>query len=180
MALVKGCEHAYCVKCILRVGFILRKTNLPKCKAPFEFLIVHRTLDGRVYDYLFEESVFLLLRVSWFKPRVVVEREEVDEDFDDLYDEDEVEDLAEAYLRSSKGLRIGNRRWRDDGYVRVGEARPVGRLHLQDSSAGPSRQHKKKEPAVREAVSQREKRNLKREAAAAAKHQRHLARLGRS
>ncbi|KAL0284266.1 UNVERIFIED_CONTAM: hypothetical protein Sradi_7204200 [Sesamum radiatum] len=132
------------------------------------------------YDSLFEESVFLLLRASWFKPRVVVEREEVDEDFDDLYDEDEVEDLAEVYLRSSKGLRIGNRRWRDDGYFRVGEARPVGRLHIQDSSAGPSRQLKKKEPVVRETISQREKRSLKREVAAAAKHQRHLARLGRT
>ncbi|KAL0370313.1 UNVERIFIED_CONTAM: hypothetical protein Sangu_0349400 [Sesamum angustifolium] len=136
-------------------------------------------LLGRVYDYMFEESVCLLLRASWFKPMVVVELEEVDEDFYDFYFEDEDEDLEEVYLGSSSGIRIGNRRWGDNGYVRAGrqEARPVCRQNLQDSGAGPSRQPEKKEAAAKE-VGRRAKRTLKREAAdkaAAAKHQQHLA-----
>ncbi|KAL0418455.1 UNVERIFIED_CONTAM: hypothetical protein Sradi_1259000 [Sesamum radiatum] len=115
---------------------------------------------------------------------VVVEREEVDEDFYDFYFEDEDEDLEEVYLGSSSGIRIGNRRWGDNGYVRAGrqEARPVCRRNLQDSGAGPSRQPEKKEAAAKE-VGRRAKRTLKREAAdkaAAAKHQQHLARLGRT
>ncbi|XP_011090171.1 uncharacterized protein LOC105170929 isoform X1 [Sesamum indicum] len=184
-ATIKGCEHAYCVTCILRWASYKQKPTCPQCKTPFEFLNIHRSLDGRVYDYTFEESVCLLLRASWFKPMVVVEREEVDEDLYDFYYEDEEEDLEEVYLGSSSGIRIGNRRWGDNGYVRAGrqEARPVCRQHLQDSGAGPSRQPKKKEGAVKETVGRRAKRTLKREAAdkaAAVKHQQHLARLGRT
>ncbi|XP_022897941.1 uncharacterized protein LOC111411649 isoform X2 [Olea europaea var. sylvestris] len=150
-ALVKGCEHAYCI-----------------------------------HDYMFEESVCLLLRASWFKPLIVVEREEVYEETEDYYCEDEDEDF---FLGSSSSLRIGNRRWGDNGYVRGGrqEARPISRPNFQDSGAGPSRQPKKKEAAAaaaaKEPVGRRAKRTLKREAAdmaAAAKHQQHLVRFGRT
>lgn len=135
-----------------------------------------------IHDYMFEESVCLLLRASWFKP--LVEREEVDEETEEYYYEDEEEDLDEVYLRSSSNLRIGNRRWGDNGYIRGGrqEARPVYRPNLQGSGAGPSRRPEKKETAVKETVGRRAKRALKREAAdkaAAAKHQQHLVRLGR-
>lgn len=140
-----------------------------------------------IHDYMFEESVCLLLRASWFTPLVLVESSEVVyEEIEEYYDEDEEEeDLDDdVYLGSSKSLRIGNRRWGDNGYVRAGrqEARPVVfRPNLQDSSgAGPSRRAEKKES--KEAVGRRAKRALKREAAdkaAAAKHQQHLARLGR-
>ncbi|KAG8388946.1 hypothetical protein BUALT_Bualt02G0178100 [Buddleja alternifolia] len=185
-ALVKGCEHAYCVTCILRWASCKTEPTCPQCKHPFEFLNIHRALDGSIHDYMFEESVCLLLRASWFKPLVVVEREEVFEEIEDYYYEDEEEDLNEVYLGNSIGVRIGNRRWGDNGYVRGGrqEARPIHhRPSFQDSgSAGPSRQPKKKETAAKEPVGRRAKRALKREAAdkaAAAKHQQHLVRLGR-
>ncbi|KAL3850170.1 hypothetical protein ACJIZ3_012052 [Penstemon smallii] len=186
-ALVKGCEHAYCVTCIVRWASYKKEPTCPQCKNPFEFLNIHRALDGSIHDYMFEESVCLLLRASWFTPLVVVEREEVDYEIEDYYYyEDEDEDLNEVYLGSSSSLRIGNRRWGDSGYVRGGrqEARPIPRPNFQDSGAGPSRQPKKKETAVpKELVGRRAKRALKREAAdkaAAAKHEQHLVRLGRN
>lgn len=177
-ALVKGCEHAYCVNCILRWASCKKQPTCPQCKSPFEFLNVHRALDGSIHDYMFEESVCLLLRASWFKTLVEVEKEELDK-IEEYYYEDDEEDLDEFYLSRSSTLRIGNRRWGDNGYVSAGrqQARPV-----QDSGPGPSRQPRKKETPAKELVGRRAKRALKREAAdkaAAVKHQQHLVRLGR-
>nr|XP_016487108.1 PREDICTED: uncharacterized protein LOC107807267 isoform X1 [Nicotiana tabacum] len=188
-ALVKGCEHAYCVTCILRWATYKKEPACPQCKHPFEFLHVHRSLDGSIQDYMFEESVCLLLRASWFNPLIVEEKQEVDDNMDYLYAyEDEDEELEHFYFTSSSHLRIGNRRWGDNGYVRAGrqEATPVPRPNSQDFGAGSSRQTKKKEAAAvapKEAVGRRAKRALKREAAdkaAAEKHQQHLVRLGRA
>ncbi|KAL7227264.1 hypothetical protein ACSBR1_022174 [Camellia fascicularis] len=186
-ALVKGCEHSYCVTCILRWATYREKPTCPQCKHPFEFLNVHRSLDGSIHDYMYEESVCLLLRASWFKPLIVEEREELEDEGEAYYpyEDDDEEDLDEAYFNRSSSLRIGNRRWGDNGYVRGGrqEARPVHRPNPHNSSAGPSREPKKKEVAVKDAlVGRRAKRALKREAAdkaAAAKHEQHLVRLGR-
>ncbi|KAJ8528979.1 hypothetical protein K7X08_035814 [Anisodus acutangulus] len=187
--LVKGCEHAYCVTCILRWATYKKEPTCPQCKHPFDFLYVHRSLDGSIQDYMFEESVCLLLRASWFKPLIVEEKQEVNDDMDYLYayayeDEEELEDF---YFTSSPSLRIGNRRWGDNGYVRAGrqEARPAHRPpNSQDLGAGSSRQAKKKEAAgPKETVGRRAKRALKREAAdkvAAEKHQQHLVRMGRT
>jgi len=183
-ALVKGCEHAYCVTCILRWATYREKPTCPQCKHPFEFLNVHRSLDGSIYDYMFEESVCLLLRATWFNPLIVEDREDAYDDPEDYYPyEDEEDDLDEVYFSSSSSLRIGNRRWGDNGFVRAGrqEARPVHRSNYQDSGAGSSREPKNKEP-VKVTTGRRAKRALKREAAdqaAAAKHQQHLVRLGR-
>ncbi|KAK3003681.1 hypothetical protein RJ639_018451 [Escallonia herrerae] len=183
-ALVKGCEHAYCVTCILRWATYKDEPTCPQCKHPFEFLNVHRSLDGSIHDYMFEESVCLLLRASWFNPLIVEFREEADYEVEDYYPyENEDDDLDEVYLGSSSSLRIGNRRWGDNGFVRAGrqEARPM-RAKVEDSGAGPSREPKKKE-GVKDPVGRRAKRTLKREAAnnaAAAKHQQHLVRLGRN
>ncbi|OAY57978.1 uncharacterized protein LOC110609448 [Manihot esculenta] len=186
-ALIKGCEHAYCVMCILRWATYSEKPTCPQCKCPFEFLNVHRSLDGSILDYMFEESVCLLLRAAWFKPLIVEDyREDVYDDLEDYYPygyEDDEDDLDEVYLSRSSNLRIGNRRWGDNGYVRAGrqEARPVYRPNSQDSGAGSSREPTKKE-ATKDRTGRRAKRTLKREAAdkaAAAKHQQHLARLGR-
>lgn len=146
---------------------------------------------------MFEESVRLLLRASWFERLVVQGCEDRFDDQEDYYPyeyeyEDEDDDLDEAYFHSSS-LRIGNRRWGDNGYVRAGrqEARPVYRpsLQLQETAASSSssRTPKKKEvAAAKEATGRRAKRALKREAAdkaaaaqAAHKHQQHLTRLGR-
>ncbi|KAL6966336.1 hypothetical protein U1Q18_032118 [Sarracenia purpurea var. burkii] len=139
-----------------------------------------------LHDYMHEESVCLLLRASWFKPLIVEDREELEEEVDDYYPyEEDEDDLDEVYLsRSSSSLRIGNRRWGDNGYVRAGrrEARPVHQANTQDSGAGPSHDPRKKETIGREAAGRRAKRALKREAAdkvAAAKREQHLVRLGR-
>ncbi|MBA0684121.1 hypothetical protein Goari_025725 [Gossypium aridum] len=190
-ALIKGCEHAYCVTCILRWATYGKSPKCPQCKHPFESLNVHRSLDGRINDYMFEESVCLLLRASWFKP-LNVEECEVYDDLEGYYhyypypcedDDDEEED--EVYYRSSPSLRIGNRRWGDNGYVRSGrrEARPVQQSSSssQNSDASSSSEPKKKEVS-KSIMGRRAKRALKREAAdkaAAAKHQEHLMRLGR-
>ncbi|XP_038901113.1 E3 ubiquitin-protein ligase RNF13 isoform X2 [Benincasa hispida] len=179
-ALVRGCEHAYCATCILRWASYTQKPTCPQCKHPFEFLIVHRSLDGSIHDYMFEESVCLLLRASWYKPQIVEEREETyDDPEDDRYYpyEDDDEELEDAYLGVSPNLRIGNRRWGFNGYVRAGrqEARPVLRPQLAEPSSS-------REPTSKDKTGRRAKRALKREAAdkaAAAKHQEHLARFGR-
>ncbi|KAK4419624.1 hypothetical protein Salat_2375300 [Sesamum alatum] len=184
-ALVKGCEHGYCVTCILRWASCKKQPTCPQCKNPFEFLHIHRALDGSIHDYMFEESVCLLLRAAWFKPLVEVEKEEAFEEVEDYEYDDEEDDPDEVYLGSSSSLRIGNRRWGDNGYVRAGrqEARPTVRPPVLDPGAGPSHQHKKKETPAKELVGRRAKRALKREAAdkaAAAKHQQRLVRLGRN
>lgn len=188
-ALVKGCEHAYCVTCILRWATYREKVTCPQCKHPFEFLNVHRSLDGSLQDYMFEESVCLLLRASWFKPLSIeehVDHEDAYEELEDYYqyEDDEDDDMDEAYYGGSSSFRIGNRRWGDNGYVRAGrqEARPVHhRPNFQDSGASSSREPRKKE-AGKSITGRRAKRAQKREAAdkaAEAKHQQHLIRLGR-
>lgn len=172
-ALVKGCEHAYCVECILHWASYKKEPTCPQCKHPFDFLHIHRSLDGSIKDYMFEESVCLLLRASWFKPLVVEKYEEVNdyiedyvlyeyEDLDELLDED----LDEEYFGRSSYLHIGNRRWGENGYVQSGrqEASPVHRPNFQDYVAGSSHQPKKKDVSP-QTVGRRAKRAQKREAA---------------
>ncbi|CAL4972093.1 unnamed protein product [Urochloa decumbens] len=195
-ALVKGCDHAYCVTCILRWASYKQAPLCPQCKHPFEFLSVHRSLDGCLHDYLFEESVCLLLRAAWFEPLIIEAHEEALEE-DDIYhqyyeyDEDDLDEES-YYMSRSPSIRIGNRRWGDNGYIRGGrrEARPVN----TDAAAGPSRTPKKKEIAAstsgsgsgsgsvsKDVAGRRAKRAQKREAAdkaAAEKHLKHLQRLG--
>lgn len=192
-ALVKGCEHAYCVTCILRWATYNQNPKCPQCKHPFEFLNVHRALDGRIHDYMFEESVCLLARATWFKP-LPVENQKMayEDDLGDFYmyegDNDEDDDLEEVYFNNTASLRIGNRRWGDNGYVRSGrqEARPIHRHDLHESSsASSSREYPKKKELgsnSKDTHGRRARRALKREAAdkaAASKHEQHLVRLGR-
>lgn len=136
---------------------------------------------------MFEESLCLLLRASWFKPLTVEDHGDHEDVYDDIGDyyqyEYEHEDLDEVYFGGSSSLRIGNWRWGDNGYVRAGrlEARPAYRPNFQESGASSSRVPKKKE-AGKSITGRRAKRALKREAAdmaAAVKHQQHLVRLGR-
>ncbi|MQL77905.1 hypothetical protein Taro_010320 [Colocasia esculenta] len=207
------------VNCVLRWASYNKAPSCPQCKHPFDFLIVHRTLDGwcmfscfpsvileprlpmskffflsiqtvyhfAVYDFMFEESVCLLLRASWFVPLTVEPQEEAYEEQDfylyDEYDADDDDIEEDYYITRSSTLHIGNRRWGDNGYIRSGrkEARPVNReQHFGDSSGGSS--SRKNKEVVKEVTGRRAKRALKREAAdkaAAAKHQQHLERLGR-
>lgn len=192
-ALVKGCDHAYCVTCILRWASYKESPLCPQCKHPFEFLSVHRSLDGCIHDYLFDESVCLLLRATWFEPLVVEPHEEVLDEEEIFYrhyqyEEHDEDDLYEEtyYMSRSPIVRIGNRRWGDNGYIRGGrrEARPV-------SDAIPSRTPKKKEASAsgsgsgsvsKDVAGRRARRAQKREAAdkaAAEKHLKHLQRMGR-
>jgi len=139
---------------------------------------------------MFEESVCLLLRAAWFVPLTVEANEDIAEDSEDLYlyydgcqDDDDL-DEAFYFSGSSSNIRIGNRRWGDNGYVRAGrkEARPVNQQAFGDSDAGPSGCPRKKEALPKDLTGRRAKRALKREAAdkaAAAKHEQHLQRLGR-
>ncbi|XP_047308647.1 E3 ubiquitin-protein ligase RNF13-like [Impatiens glandulifera] len=171
-ALIKGCGHAYCVTCILQWATYKETPTCPQCKHPFQFLNIHRSLDGSLCENMFEESVCLLLRAPWFTPLKVEETEKQTDEVDDYYQyyyyystyENDEEDLDEAYYGHSSNLRIGNRRWGDNGYVRSGrvEARPV----YKPNGAGTSGEHNnnniKKKGAT---VGRRAKRTLKREAA---------------
>ncbi|KAJ8770917.1 hypothetical protein K2173_022089 [Erythroxylum novogranatense] len=182
-ALIKGCEHAYCVTCILRWSTYSQIPTCPQCKHPFEFLNVHRSLDGSIQDYMFEESVCLLLRATWFNPLILEDHNYGCDDLEDYeYGYEEEDDLDEVFFSRSSTLRIGNRRWGDNGYVRAGrqEARPVHRPNSQEAGASSSREPKKE--VAKDKTGRRAKRALRREAAdkaAAAKHQQHLARFGR-
>ncbi|XP_058107836.1 uncharacterized protein LOC131251242 isoform X3 [Magnolia sinica] len=185
-ALVKGCEHAYCVTCILIWATYNQNPSCPQCKHPFQFLSVHRSLDGSIHDYMFEESVCLLIRATWFVPLPLEAQEEASYEQEAIYqyEDEEDDDLDdEAYFGSSSSLRIGNRRWGDNGYIRAGrrEARPVHQERFQEASAGSSGGQRNKEPS-KDVMGRRAKRAMKRDAAdkaAAAKHQQHLQRLGR-
>ncbi|KAL0910964.1 hypothetical protein M5K25_019063 [Dendrobium thyrsiflorum] len=214
-AIVKGCEHAYCTICILRWATYKENPSCPQCKNPFEFLNVHRSLDGSIHECMFEESVWLLLKAGWFVPLIVEAHDDSHEEeellqyyydelgYDDDNDDDDEYDAEpnEAFLtRASSSIRIGNRRWGDNGYVRAGrkEARPLSQRSSKDYEAGSSRQPKNKEVlSSTPPTGRRAKRALKREAAdkaaaasdkaaaaasdkaAAAKHHQHLQRLGR-
>lgn len=177
-AQIKGCGHNYCVTCILRWASYVDNPWCPQCKHQFSSLYVYRALDGSMHDFMLEESICLLLRASWFE---LVPPQEPYEEQDDYPYEDEID---EEYYGTSN-IRLGNRRWGDSGYVRAGrkEARPVGaRGHGTNHEAGGSSSRASKGKEVSKAVGRRALRAQKREAAdkaAAAKHQKHLQKLGR-
>ncbi|XWS52624.1 hypothetical protein CRYUN_Cryun11dG0086600 [Craigia yunnanensis] len=150
--------------CILQWATYRKKPTCPKCKHPFESLNVHGSLDGRIYDYMFEESVCLLLRTTSFKPSFVEEHEEVYDDledyiifdtylensyyyrlYEDAHDEDEDDEEDEVYYTSSPSLHIGSRRWGDNGYIRSGcqEAWPVQDPMSRTLVPGPRKRLKK-------------------------------------
>lgn len=181
-AQIKGCGHNYCVTCILRWASYVANPWCPQCKHPFSSLFVYRALDGSMHDYMLEESICLLLRASWF------ELFPVQETYDEQDDYPYEDEMDEEYYGTSN-VRLGNRRWGDSGYVRAGrkEARPVGTLRqghgTNHNEAGSSsgRASKGKEIS-KDAGGRRALRAQKRDAAekaAAAKHQKHLQKLGR-
>ena len=150
------------------------------------------------------------MRATWFTPLGVESPKDFYDDPDDIfyyqyqyqyeYEEEDEEDLDDDYFHNSSSIRISNRRWGDNGYIRAGrqEAKPVHKPNPSDSAAGSSRHRKhkeveresdasssqepKKKEVGKDLIGRRAKRALKREAAdkaAAAKHQQHLVRLGR-
>ncbi|XP_058107835.1 uncharacterized protein LOC131251242 isoform X2 [Magnolia sinica] len=153
-------------------------------KSPWTLPLI--SFKNSIHDYMFEESVCLLIRATWFVPLPLEAQEEASYEQEAIYqyEDEEDDDLDdEAYFGSSSSLRIGNRRWGDNGYIRAGrrEARPVHQERFQEASAGSSGGQRNKEPS-KDVMGRRAKRAMKRDAAdkaAAAKHQQHLQRLGR-
>mmetsp|Transcript_24641 Transcript_24641/g.62584 ORF Transcript_24641/g.62584 Transcript_24641/m.62584 type:complete len:315 (-) Transcript_24641:429-1373(-) len=139
MALIKGCEHLYCVNCILKWACARENATCPSCKAPFSYLFVHRQLDGTITDYPTEESLCLLKRAEWFTehvrvsefgPRMAADDEGFDDEDEYGDDEDEYYGYAapgRARIGNSSRIVIGNRRWGENGSVRAGRmyARPA-------------------------------------------------------
>eukprot|EP00850_Spirogloea_muscicola_P017260 SM000146S00980 [mRNA] locus=s146:206830:208337:- [translate_table: standard] len=159
---VKGCEHAYCITCILRWATYKEHPWCPQCRLPFSFLYSYRTLNGSLSDVMVEESICLLLRATWFSQLPLPDEHEESEEhaYVQFDDDDEYE---EEYFGPS--VRLGNRRWGDNGYVRGGrmEARPV---HAGPNSGSSSARAlgKGKGPAP-EPLGRRAKRSSKRESA---------------
>ena len=68
VALVRGCDHAFCSVCIL--NWATQKRRCPPCLGQFPPLWLYRRIDGTYNDYLHEESVDLLHCAVWFKRSV--------------------------------------------------------------------------------------------------------------
>ncbi|GLI58842.1 hypothetical protein VaNZ11_000607 [Volvox africanus] len=151
LAIVKGCEHEYCVNCILQWALCKDAPWCPQCKTPFNYLYCYRLLDGAMSDVPVEESVCLLKRASWFVEYVktlekgkaisaaMAAEEVLPEDWTDSYqdydggedDYDEDEQIEKYYFSSAAGrarVVLGNRRLGENGYMRAGRlyARPAG------------------------------------------------------
>lgn len=144
MAMVKGCDHIYCAKCILHWALHKEDPWCPQCKQPFSYLLTYRTLDGRLTDFPMEESVVLLKRARWFQDSIqhctrsmsLLEDSRLaddvawhDYDADD-YDLAEDEEIEAYYFSSAAGrarVLIGNRRFGEGGFIAGGrrQARPV-------------------------------------------------------
>ncbi|CAI5999481.1 unnamed protein product [Closterium sp. NIES-64] len=119
---IKGCDHSYCINCILQWASYKTHPWCPQCRLPFSSLYLYKTLNGSVSDFMLEESVCLLLRAPWYTPVEFEYQNEIEHPPElDAYEEDEEEDYY------ANTLRIGNRRWGENGYVRRGriEARPA-------------------------------------------------------
>ncbi|KMZ55926.1 E3 ubiquitin-protein ligase ICP0 [Zostera marina] len=147
IAIIKNCEHIYCVTCILNWATYKDEPLCPQCKIPFESLHLHKSLDGCIHDFMIEESVHLLRHASWFAPLKFEDTDFVGEleiPYNQyVYEEnneyaDYADDDYEDYLENSLShIFIGNRKWGNNGFVRTGrkEARPI----QHNCNAGSSR-----------------------------------------
>lgn len=150
LAIVKGCEHVYCVNCILQWALYRDAPTCPQCKVPFNYLYTHKLLDGQLSDCPVEESVCLLKRATWFVEHIkTLEKgkavsaamaaadegpgdwaNDIAQYFDDEDEYDEEEELEKFYFSSAAGrarVVLGNRRLGENGYMRAGRmyARPA-------------------------------------------------------
>uniref|UniRef100_A0A061S7G1 Zinc finger family protein n=1 Tax=Tetraselmis sp. GSL018 TaxID=582737 RepID=A0A061S7G1_9CHLO len=149
-AILKDCQHLYCVNCILRWSQVREdSTSCPKCKTPFTCLYTYRRLDGTLSDFPQEETVYLLRRASWFvdslksikgKGQVVHDQDHDEDDWcDDWFDDDD-EDFDDHLFLEGSGRRqrvlLGNRRWGSNGYIQSGRmaARPIARAPRQSKA----------------------------------------------
>ncbi|PNW74342.1 hypothetical protein CHLRE_13g604750v5 [Chlamydomonas reinhardtii] len=161
-AIIKGCEHQYCVNCILQWAVQKEAPWCPQCKKPFNYLYTHRLLDGTLSDAPCEESVCLLKRATWFVEHVkslnggkaVSAAMATADDFpaewgagdlydEDDYDDDEDEQIENFYFSRAAGparIVIGNRRLGENGFQRAGRiyARPTHNNNNNNNSASTS------------------------------------------
>ncbi|KAL3141721.1 hypothetical protein ABBQ32_004404 [Trebouxia sp. C0010 RCD-2024] len=174
-AYVKGCEHAYCAKCILQWAELREDCSCPQCKKPFSRLLTYRTLDGTMSDFPVEESICLLKRATWVQDQMKTAEKgkavassdlfyAVDasepvtdwQDYSNYYDEyDDDEEVEDFYFSSAAGrarIVLGNRRWGENGYVASGrqQGRPVQRT--PPTKAGQGSSGKKPAPGKQAAV----------------------------
>lgn len=128
VAIIKGCEHHYCIGCIVNWCLLCDnkgvKATCPKCKGSFTFLRTHRLLNGALSDQLVEESLTLLKRATWLDTtnpykHVISGPEENSED-DYLVDD---EDYYFSPAAGKARVVLGNRRWGENGFVRAGHLR---------------------------------------------------------
>ncbi|CAI5480830.1 unnamed protein product, partial [Closterium sp. Yama58-4] len=129
---IKGCDHSYCINCILQWASYKTYPWCPQCRLPFSSLYLYKNIDGSVSDFMLEETVCLLLRAPWYSPVEFEYPNEIEHQPElEEYEEDE-----EDYYQNT--LRIGNRRWGENGYVRRGriEARPAPARALNAAQKG--------------------------------------------
>lgn len=132
-AMVRGCEHPFCVGCIL--NWTLQKSKCPLCQTPFTHLWLYRELDGSYNDYLVESSVELLHCAQWFRgdvaggSRLAQPGDEEPDDYHEMLQyrfggAEEEEDDEDYYYglqeRLSSRRPVGNRRFGQGGYVQAG------------------------------------------------------------
>lgn len=162
-AYVKGCEHAYCAKCILQWAELRDNCSCPQCKKPFSRLLTYRTLDGTMSDFPVEESVCLLKRATWIQDQMktaekgkavassdsfyaaeasdpVTDWQDYSNFYDEYDDDDEVEDYYFSSAAGRARIVLGNRRWGENGYVASGrqQGRPVQRVTTKAGQGGSS------------------------------------------
>eukprot|EP00798_Chlamydomonas_sp_ICE-L_P024887 gene24886-10552_t len=143
LAMVAGCEHLYCIHCILSWTLCKEEPSCPQCKHKFQHLFVHRQLDGTITDFPIRESVVLLTRAKWFedqlhasaRPRAIsaanmTHDDHTDAAHDPYGDYDEDDELEDYYFSSAAGrarVVLGNRRFGENGFVQSGRrfARPA-------------------------------------------------------
>lgn len=133
---IKGCEHAYCVHCILDWAEHARKNEdprCPQCKSRFAYLLSYRQLDGAFSDFLVQESVCLLLRACWRaakggKQPLTGNASDAHGDLigEDDYDDDDQDDEEDLLARHHRVL-LCNRRYGANGFISNGRmlARPA-------------------------------------------------------
>lgn len=145
VALVRGCDHAFCSLCIL--NWATQKRKCPLCLERFTHLWLYRRIDGSYNDYLFEESVDLLTCAVWFKKGVTAEFSpcaNVDDEEDDYHEmlqwmygggreaaeeDDYYDDVQEGLERGRPGTKaFGQRKFGSGGYVAVGGSRLAARV----------------------------------------------------
>ncbi|CAN8267708.1 unnamed protein product [Cochlearia groenlandica] len=108
----------YLFKKLLWLKAVNMLTGMVKSKSISFVELTLIVLDFSYQYFMSEESVCLLLRASWFQPLEAVDRVS--------YNGNDEDDIDEFYLHDTS-LRLGNRRWGDNGFVRLGrqEVRPV-------------------------------------------------------